>query len=349
MFTNGNSVADSAELAALVIPNNIAVGTRVFNLDVGDDFIYTLSDAALDPDVVVEVAGITGARWIVASSAGVVVTTDATLTGDGSGGDPLSVVSAPNADHATLADTATLATTATAATGPANAATFTAALNNATTSLPGLMTAAQLVKLADLDYDGWFKTQVDLMHAQAPALTNFREIKLGDRPNGITLGSVANDPSLVGGGLTHTGGQKLAIANSIFQTPASTSWAMAWRCKMPVPSGTDFYFAGLLNADASDYCGFASYHGGDATHWVLYLYNNPTETMVATSNVADTNMHDFVMTFDGTTVKLYIDTTLRASTPTLTALADQAMFPCINGNNAGDVKAVRFAYGYIAP
>src|SRR6185503_6570769 len=68
MFTNGNSVADSDALAALAVPDNIAVGTRIFNLDVGADFIYTVSDAALDPDVVVEVAGITGARWIVSNT-----------------------------------------------------------------------------------------------------------------------------------------------------------------------------------------------------------------------------------------------------------------------------------------
>ncbi len=60
------------------------------------------------------------------TAGGSTVSVDATLDGDGSIGDPLTVLSAPTA------------TTATTAAGPANAATFTAALNQSTTALKGL-------------------------------------------------------------------------------------------------------------------------------------------------------------------------------------------------------------------
>lgn len=353
------SAFDSDSISAEIDVSGLPIGTKVFNQDVGSQFTLTLSDATLVPDVVLEVKGITGARWILDTSGGGGVVS---VTGDGvDNADPANPVvdltgvivtdmfdptaKAPDADHADDADTADAASTADS---PTNATTFTAALDEATTAAKGLMSVSDKVKLNDLDYDGWFKTQVDIMHAQAPALTNFREMKLGDRPAGVSLGSASNDPNAVGGGISHGAGAKVTVGASIFQTTATTSWAFAWRCKMPAPSGANFYFAGLLNAGATHYCGVASYGTTDATHWQIYLYNGVTETIAATSNVADTNYHDFVMTFDGTTIKLYIDTVLRASTTTLT-LTDEPMFACINGPGAGDVKALRFAYGYIAP
>lgn len=66
-FVNGNAVADSDELAALEVPRDILPNARVFNVDVGADFLYTISTAALVPDEVVAVAGCDNARWIVSS------------------------------------------------------------------------------------------------------------------------------------------------------------------------------------------------------------------------------------------------------------------------------------------
>jgi hypothetical protein len=68
-FVNGMSVVDSTALAALEIPPiTVQPGVKVWNQDVGAYFKYTISTAALDPNVVVEVAGVTGARWIIDTS-----------------------------------------------------------------------------------------------------------------------------------------------------------------------------------------------------------------------------------------------------------------------------------------
>src|SRR5262245_45820717 len=60
-----NVVTDSTALAALAVPQNIEPGTQIWNEDVAHYFKYSISDADLEPDVIVAVAGITGARWII--------------------------------------------------------------------------------------------------------------------------------------------------------------------------------------------------------------------------------------------------------------------------------------------
>jgi len=153
------------------------------------------------------------------------------------------------------------------------------------------------------DYDGWLTAQVAVMHAQAPALTNFREIEVGvkafvtgGKDGAAPGGAVANDTV----GHTHD-------------------------------------------------LGVAQYHTADSgDHYLLYMYNG-AELAPASTVVADTAFHDFVVTFDGTTVKMFIDGTLAASTATLTSITDEAMQASVFGNVAGATRCVRFAYGYIAP
>jgi hypothetical protein len=60
-------VSDSTALA-LVDASELPLGTTVNNLDVGFPFKLTLSTAALDPDVVVEVKDTVGSRWILDTS-----------------------------------------------------------------------------------------------------------------------------------------------------------------------------------------------------------------------------------------------------------------------------------------
>jgi len=80
------AVADSTALAALPVPADIQEGTQVNNVGVGAYFKYTISTAALVPDSVVAVAGVTGARWIVVASAASAITSlTGVVTGTGPG------------------------------------------------------------------------------------------------------------------------------------------------------------------------------------------------------------------------------------------------------------------------
>ena len=196
------------------------------------------------------------------------------------------------------------------------------------------------------DYDGWLTAQVAVMHAQAPALTNFREIEVGvkafvtgGKDGAAPGGAVANDT---------VGTVDLTVA-SLFQQPKTKSWAIAFRAAIPATTSTNFNFVGLQNAAHTHDLGVAQYHTADSgDHYLLYMYNG-AELAPASTVVADTAFHDFVVTFDGTTVKMFIDGTLAASTATLTSITDEAMQASVFGNVAGATRCVRFAYGYIAP
>ena len=332
MFVNGNETADSDTLAAIEIPPGTSLGTKVFNVDVGSDFILTLSDAALDPDVIVAVAGYDGLRWIV-NSTSATVTTDATLDGDGSSGDPLTVVSAPTAD------------------APTDAATFTAALNAATSSASGLMTAAQYKKITDLDFDGWLTTQVELMKAQAPALTNFKELPLNLLATSVPNASWSPaDGVQIGGSITSASGKAVPISNStVWQTPATTSWAFAVRGKLVTSTAGKVNFFGMMDASIDKLAGVATYSVGDATHYLIYTSTSPGEEVQVSTLVCDDAIHDFVVTFDGTSIKLYVDGTLRATETTLTQLADAAHYFAAFNTTSPEAIVLRAAIGYIDP
>lgn len=86
------SASDSDSISTELSVDGLPLGTKVFNQDVGAFFTLKLSTASLVTDEVLQVLGIAGARWIIDPSVVSSVSTDDTLTGDGTDGDPLSVV-----------------------------------------------------------------------------------------------------------------------------------------------------------------------------------------------------------------------------------------------------------------
>lgn len=200
------------------------------------------------------------------------------------------------------------------------------------------------------DYDGWLGDAIDIMSTAAPALTNFEEIKLGNFPLGAAISTDGPlDASVPGGGVTQDATDKASLSfYSLFQTPATTSWAFAAHAKLLEASVGHFNFVGLINAAGAHYAGVASYPTVDAANYVLYTYDGQ-EVFAAATFPPDTAYHTFIVTFNGTTIKLFIDGVEEASTATLTGLTNQAMYPGITATLASRVVCTRFAYGYIVP
>lgn len=115
----GIAASDSDAISDEIDVGGLPIGTRVFNVDVGSNFVLTVSDASLVTDEILAVKGTDGSRWIVSAS-DFELNTNASLSGDGTPGDPLAVVSAP---------------------APTDATVFTATLNLATTSLKGMQSS----------------------------------------------------------------------------------------------------------------------------------------------------------------------------------------------------------------
>ncbi len=112
IHATGNFATDSDALALLEVPDNIEPGTRVWNDDEGAYFAYTITDDALDANIVA-VAGIADARWVKAEfEAGTVGTVVGETTDAVDNADPTNPIlldaTASNAGTMSAADKAKL-------------------------------------------------------------------------------------------------------------------------------------------------------------------------------------------------------------------------------------------------
>lgn len=194
------------------------------------------------------------------------------------------------------------------------------------------------------DYDGWFAAQVDLMRTYAPACTNFRDLKMGEVSNGATI-SATGDAAIVQGGITPAGATATMFTRSVWQTFKTTSWAMAFRGIISQSSAGSFNQLGASNAANSHDCGFTALSTVHATHLILRLHGG-TITNVDSGVDADDNIHDFVLTFNGTTLTGFRDGVSIATTTTLTNLTDEPTYIYGYNDTAGKAKVGRIAYGY---
>jgi hypothetical protein len=214
-------------------------------------------------------------------------------------------------------------------------------------------TAWTVVGSGVADYDGWFNKQVALMHTAVPGLTNFKEFTPGEYSlsDAYTAVSFLNYASTYeGGGVSPPNNTYAIFGTPRFQTMKTGKWAMAFRARMPAPSPGTFYFIGAMQPGTSNHLvGVSSYYAMSTTKWNLYTWESPTEIGAQSSSSADDNVHDFVITFDGTTLKLYVDGTLEATQTTLTYLTDGARSLACYAQVHGDTNVLRIAYGYIAP
>ncbi len=223
-------------------------------------------------------------------------------------------------------------------------------INDATAAQAGTESAAQFVKVTNYDFNSWYSGAVTTMKTAVPALTNFWGMKLGTFPSGVTPATAAtNDAQVAGGGMGNiVGGGAQVFTNSLTLTPKTTSWAMAWRAKLITSVAGAFNFIGFIDVTNGHDYGIATFSTDDATKYLIYTYNG-AEKFTASSLACDDAFHTFVLTFDGTTLTLFVDGVSKATQTDLSKMTDEAVFPTIEGTVANANKATMFAYGYIAP
>ena len=185
------------------------------------------------------------------------------------------------------------------------------------------------------------------MSAAVPALTNFQEFKPTMFPSGVPAANyVAIDGSLPGGAITSDDDKFAAFSNvSVFQTVHDAPWAVAFRGTLLTSTLGRFNMFGLVNAAGNhDYC-VATYSTIDATKYILYTYDGQ-EIGTISSMVCDDADHTFVLTFDLTRLRLYIDGVLVASQTDLTGITNEAVYIATGNGVSGHAKATRAAIGY---
>lgn len=197
-----------------------------------------------------------------------------------------------------------------------------------------------------LDYNEWIADQEEFITGLIPQITNFGYMKIGELAFGGT--SQANDGAIEGGGKTMQANVSTWFSSSIFQTCNTGKWAFAMRAKYAAPVAGRTAAVGLSNTAAAHDIIVGTRHSVSATNYVL-LVDGTTSTEDDSGVARDANLHDFVVTGDGTNLKLYIDSTLRVTRAIGTNVVDEATFVFGFNTVGGDAIFSAFLYGYVAP
>lgn len=221
------------------------------------------------------------------------------------------------------------------------------AINAATTSTAGSLSAADKTKLDSMSSGGWFDTRALAMSALIPQITEFKILPLGIdlMGRGIALG---NEGTLEGGGISNgAAGTVTALGFPITQNLKTNRWTMSFRAKLAVPDVTHTVSqVGWINQATTHGLFIGPNTGQDATHFVLRILGAGTTPVVL--GVADANAHDWDVTFDLTTVTVYMDGVSAGSTAVLTNLMAEAAIPMISATVAHDVQIAKMLLGYVA-
>jgi hypothetical protein len=195
--------------------------------------------------------------------------------------------------------------------------------------------------------DAWAGAQQSLMITNVSQLTRFVSIPLGTNQAAFNAG--LSDPALEGGGVSNASGGAVFMSQaSLFQTMKTGKWALAIREKCAAPAGGQQSQIGTCNTGDTHHVAVGTDNAVSTTNFVLKILGAGS-TNVVLSLAADTNLHDFVLTFDSTTLKVFIDGTQVGSTTTTTNLVDEPQFLYSLGTASGRVSATKCLYGFIDP
>lgn len=293
------------------------------------------------------------------------VHTDSTLTGDGSVGDPLSVVgggtihtSAPLSGDGSVSTPATIAAGAIALTKLATQASGTILANATGGTVSPTAVAPDLTvgfTASGFGLAGWWANQERFLASKLTALTEFVPWKAGvsqiGGPTTLVAGN-GTDASIEGGGQQGATGAVVNYSTAtVWQSPKTGVVGCVWRAKYSAVSA-NVQDIGFINAAGTHFITLSLVSSVDATKWYLSL------TAAAATNlafvVADTAWHDFAITYDGTagtpTVTVWVDGVIIGTQTTLTNFTTDPLYPFhLNQNATSPIKVSKALWGYVAP
>jgi hypothetical protein len=195
---------------------------------------------------------------------------------------------------------------------------------------------------------GWFNQQQAWLTSKLATFTEFGYWKAGLVGNGAAGNGV--EANLEGAAVGAVGGGAAATVlstSTVWQAPKTSGFGLVCRGKFAAVSA-NVQMVGLINPAVSIWAAIALTTALDATKLVLRL-NDGVETDLAMT-VADTNIHDYAIIFDpvAAQVTCYQDQVLIGTQATITHLANVAMMPAIFNVVAGNMKATKAIWGYVA-
>ena len=272
-----------------------------------------------------------GATLITLENAGAIVQTAAPVSGDGSSGSKVTI-----ADGAIgLAKLATQATKTIVANNTGGTAGPTAVGIDSTVGFTA----------SGFGVAGWWADSERFLKAQVSTMTEFVPWKAGANPVGGPTTLVAGngaDGSVEGGAIASAGNVAVPFSTAmVWMNPKTSGFVVEFDAKFAAVSSNQQVVG--ISSGTQDVI-ISALTSTDATHWFLQL---TSDTPVVLS-VLDTNIHNFAITFDGTTCKAWIDRVLVGSTTTLTGMPTGASRPYVYGAAASQVAVRKAEWGYIA-
>lgn len=227
----------------------------------------------------------------------------------------------------------------------------------ASTSAPGSMSAADKAKLDQLPSVQWAQGMFMVAQAAVPSLTAFvyEDFITADAIGLGAFAAASRDPSIDGGviKLAVTGGISAALKSVVVNSKTST-WATGTRFKLfhiVDGAGETMWLCGLCNTGLTHWVQIAMRQTDSSTILQIEQQNASSTKTAGTGagSTPGTTWHDALLTFDGTTLRAFIDGVQIASSTTLTNHPTDALVPSILGNLggvAGDLRvdAMFFAF-----
>jgi hypothetical protein len=193
----------------------------------------------------------------------------------------------------------------------------------------------------------WAAAQAAFINGLMPTLTGYQHLKAAQQPLGGAVPST-NDGAVEGGGRTGANGAMTFLSGSVFQIPKTGRGAFAFRAKFGAVSGAQTSSVGLSNA-AGSHDFLIGMVGSTSTVNFSMTLDGAVSTNDVTTVANDLGWHTFVVTFDATNVKLYIDGTLRATRAITTNVVDEPTYLATFNSVSGGAIWEQCLYAYVAP
>lgn len=226
---------------------------------------------------------------------------------------------------------------------PANVSITGGAISGAT--IQGL--PATFVTGIDLMFD-WEYAACNFLKGKVAGLTAFKAINMGVRGIGATAAATAAilaDGSKEGasyGPLT-TATQLTTI---LTMTPKTGKWAVMYRGSQVVPAVGHNTEVGLANYGGTKDVRWGGLNGKSAVNWALGCDDAGAD--YTTGTAMDTNVHDVAVTFDGTTITLWVDGVSTLTRTTAQLSGDVGMYVYCQVGTLGEMSIDRMVVGYVA-
>lgn len=249
----------------------------------------------------------------------------------------------PNGDDSTFDDMpAGTATSAATADAPADATTFTAALNVATTALPGLQSAADKIAMSGIDLGSWYGARAQEMLVAVPEITQFKTFNIA--AYGPSATAPTFDGNIEGGAFCPLdSGVGIFLTRSLCQKMKTGKGVAAWRAKGLAPGAAEVSWTGFGNAGQTHVT--ALQRTGGVANWQLLVVGT---TAVTGTIAADTAEHNFMLAWNGTNIRLFVDNVLAATLSDLTNVHDEPMSFYAYDQSTTRQFLSQMIYGYVA-